>query len=109
MIALGVKEIREHQRKWVSWDATLQQDGRTWECKVIEISPGGTRIKIGESLTITSQVMLTIERLGNFPGEVRWQDEDCAGISFLEDTGVVRARLRGSVAAHHAAWPGSPS
>jgi hypothetical protein len=48
--------------------------------------------------------MLTIERLGNFPGEVRWQDEDFTGISFLEDAGVVEARLRGSVAAHHAAW-----
>jgi PilZ domain len=109
MISVGVKEIREHKRKWVLWDATLQQDGRTWECKAIEISPGGVRIRIRERLTINSQVMLTIERLGNFPGEVRWQDEDFAGINFLEDAGVVQARLRGSVAAHHAAWPGSPS
>jgi PilZ domain len=109
MISIVAKEIRAHKRHLVSWDATLHQDGRTWECKAIEISPGGVRIRIGERLTINSQVMLTIERLGNYPGEVRWQDENFAGICFLEDAGVVRARLRGRVAAHHATWRGSPS
>jgi PilZ domain len=109
MMSMVAKEIRAHERKRVLRDATLQQDGRTWECKAADISPGGVKIRIYERLTINSQVVLTIDRLGNFPGEVRWQDEDFAGIHFLEDAGVVQARLRGSVAAHHATWPGWPS
>jgi hypothetical protein len=103
------KDIRAHERKRLLWDATLQQDGRTWECKAVDVSPDGVKIRIDERLTINSQVMLTIDRLGDFPGELRWQDEDFAGIRFLEDAGVVQARLRGSVAAHHATWPGRPS
>jgi PilZ domain len=106
MISMVAKEIRAHKRKRVSWDATLQQGGLAWACKVVDVSPGGAKIRIDERLTINSQVMLTIDRLGNFPGEVRWEDEDFAGIRFLEDPGVVQARLRGSVAAHHATWPG---
>jgi hypothetical protein len=109
VISIAVKEIRAHERKRVLWNATLHQNGCIWECKAIEISPGGVRIRIDERLTINSKVVLTIERLGNFPGEVRWQDEDFAGIGFLEGAGVVQARLRGSVAAHHATWQGSPS
>jgi PilZ domain len=109
MVSVAAEEIRKHERKRVLWDASLQQDGRTWECKAVEISPGGARIRIGERLTLNSQVTLRIERFGNFPGEVRWQDEDFAGIDFLEDAGVVQARLRGSVAAHHATWPSWPS
>jgi hypothetical protein len=104
MISMAAKEVRAHKRYLVSWDATLHQDGRAWECKVVDVSPGGAKIRIGERLTINSEVMLTIDRRGDFPGEVRWQDGNFAGICFLEDTGVVRARLRGSVAAHHASW-----
>jgi hypothetical protein len=109
MISVAAKEIRAHERKRVLWHATLQQDGRTWACKVVDVSPGGAKIRIDERLTIDSEVILTIDRLGNFPGEVRWQDADFAGIRFLEDADVVRARLRGSVAAHHATWAGSSS
>jgi|Tabmets5t2r1_1033131.scaffolds.fasta_scaffold354429_1 PilZ domain len=109
MISVVPKEIRAHKRHLVSWDATLHQDGRPWECKVVDVSPGGATIRIAERLTIDSRVTLTIDRRGDFPGEVRWQDENFAGLRFLEDVAVVRARLRGSVAAHHATWQGSPS
>jgi hypothetical protein len=40
------------------------------------------------------RVLLTIGRIGSFPGEVRWQDENLAGIRFLEDAAVVEERLR---------------
>jgi hypothetical protein len=90
----------------VLWDATLQQDGHTRECKVVDVSPCGATIRIDQRLTINSRVTLTIGRLGDFPGEVRWQDENFAGVRFLEDAGVARARLRGSVAAHRATLAG---
>jgi hypothetical protein len=102
MISMVAKDIRAHKRKLVSWDATLHQDGRAWPCKVVDVSPGGAKIRIDERLTIDSRVMLTIDRRGDFPGKVRWQDENLAGICFLEDAGVVQARLRGRVAANHA-------
>ena len=47
-----------------------------------------------QHLTINSWVVLLIDRLGSFPGEVRWQDESFAGIQFLQDPAAVEERLR---------------
>jgi hypothetical protein len=85
MISMVAQDIRAHKRQRVSWDATLHQDGRAWGCKVVDVSPGGAKIRIDERLTIDSRVMLTIDRRGDFAGEVRWQDENSAGLRFLED------------------------
>jgi PilZ domain len=94
VISIVAKEARAHKRKRVLWGAILDQDGRTWECKVADVSPGGAKIRIDERLTIDSTVVLTIEGIGSFPGEVRWQNEDFAGIRFVEDAGVVEDRLQ---------------
>jgi PilZ domain len=94
MISVVAKEIREHERKRLSWNAKLHQDGYIWKCKAVDISPGGVKIQTDERLAINSRVLLTIGRVGSFPGEVRWQDENFAGIRFLEDAGVVEERLR---------------
>ena len=49
---------------------------------------------INERLAINSRVVLAITRSGSFAGEVRWQNENFAGIRFLEDASVVEERLR---------------
>jgi PilZ domain len=84
---------RAYKRKRVLWDAKLRQDDRIFECEAFHISPGGAKIRIDEQLAINSKVVLTISRLGSFPGEVRWQNENFAGIRFLEDAAVVERRL----------------
>ena len=85
---------RTHEGKRVLWDAKLHQGARTFECEALHISPGGARIRINERLAINSRVMLAINRYGSFPGEVRWQNENLAGIRFLEDAAVLEERLR---------------
>jgi len=64
------------------------------KCKAVDLSDGGAKIRINERLPINSWVALVVERLGIFPGEVRWQDESFAGIHFLQDPAIVEARLR---------------
>ena len=85
---------RAHERKKVSWDAELHQEGRVWKCKAVDVSPGGAKIRIDERLPVHSWVVLVICGLGSFPGEVRWQDERFAGIRFLDDEATVRERLQ---------------
>ena len=86
---------RTHERKRVLLDAKLHHDdGRIFECEAFHISPGGARIRINERLAINSRVVLAITRSGSFAGEVRWQNENFAGIRFLEDASVVEERLR---------------
>ena len=63
------------------------------KCNAFDISPGGVKIRIDEPLAINSRVALAIDRVGNFPGEVRWQDEGLVGIHFLEDAAVVGSKV----------------
>ena len=90
-----VEVPRARERKRVLWNVKLHQDDRIWECEAVDISPGGVKIRIDERLAINSTFVLAIDRFGRFPGEVRWQNENFAGIRFLEDAGVVEERLRG--------------
>ena len=85
---------RAHERKRVLWDVMLNQNGRMWRCTAFDVSPGGVKIRIAEPLAIDSKVVIAIDRAGNFPGEVRWQDKGLAGIRFLEDAAVVEERLQ---------------
>ena len=84
---------RAHQRRRVLWHADLHVGGRSWECKVVDVSPGGVKIMINDALAINSRVIIAIERAGTFPGEVLWQNQEFAGIQFLEEPEVVEERL----------------
>jgi PilZ domain len=86
-------EQRVSRRKPVLWSAKLHRDGRVLECQTLHISAGGARIRISERFEINSTVVLVVDRVGAFPGELRWQEGDYAGISFMEDAQTVAKRL----------------
>ena len=90
-------EQRVSRRKPVLWSAKLHRDGRVLECLTLHISAGGARIRISERFEINSTVVLVIDRLGAFPGEIRWQEGDHAGVSFMEDAQTVEKRLRAAL------------
>src|SRR5262245_46786250 len=90
-------EQRVSRRKPVLWSAKLHRDGRVLECLTLHISAGGARIRISERFEVHSTVVLVIDRLGAFPGEIRWQEGDYAGVSFLEDAQTVEERLRAAL------------
>ena len=90
-------EQRVSRRKPVLWSAKLHCDGRVLECLTLHTSAGGARIRISERFEINSTVVLMIDRVGAFPGEIRWQAGDYAGVSFLEDAQTVERRLRAAL------------
>jgi hypothetical protein len=90
-------EQRLRGRKSVLWSARLYRDGRVLECPTLHISAGGGRIRISERFEINSTVVLVIDRVGAFPGEIRWQEGDYAGIRFMEDAQTVEKRLRAAL------------
>jgi Bacterial extracellular solute-binding proteins, family 5 Middle/PilZ domain len=74
-------EQRVRRRKPVLWSARLHRDGRVLECQTLHISAGGARIRISERFAINSTVVLVIDRVGVFSGEIRRQEDDYAGVS----------------------------
>ena len=89
MMSALARAHRAHERRMVWWNAKLHQDGRILDCKAVDVSNGGVKIRIDEPLAIDSGVVLKIGPVGSFPGEVRWQDENFAGIRFLHEATVV--------------------
>jgi len=88
---------RMYRRKPVLWSARLHRDGRVLECPTLHISAGGARIRISQRFEINSTVVLVIDRVGAFPGEIRWQRGNYVGIRFMEDAQIVEERLRTAI------------
>ena len=93
----------------------MHENNRSLACAACDISTGGAKIRIGERLTLNSKVLLTIDRVGSFLGEIRWQRENYAAIRFLEEASTIeellhRATLASSeVTAHPNGCPGATS
>jgi hypothetical protein len=96
---------RASERKRVLWKATLLEDDRRLDCTACDISAGGARVRVSGPLPVNSKVVLTIERLGSFPGEIRWQNETHVGIRFLGDAQTFEERLRRAAGASGEATP----
>jgi PilZ domain len=75
-------EQRVRRRKPVLWSATLHRDGRVLECPTLHISAGGARIRTSDRFEINSTVVLVIDRVGAFPGEIRWQEGEVVSRSW---------------------------
>lgn len=79
------KESRRFTRTRVLWSGRLHASGRAADCRVLNISAFGARVRLVEPTVIDSRVTLRIERFGEFPSDVVWKDGEFLGISFRDD------------------------
>jgi hypothetical protein len=68
----------------VELDAVLLVHRLRHECRVIDISQGGAKIRTGATLKVDDQVTLEVEWLGKILGNVRWVLDDTTGIAFRD-------------------------
>jgi hypothetical protein len=87
---------RRIDKRRVLWNGKLHRDGYILECEIFDISAEGAKVRSIEHLAINSTVILEIDRLGMFPGEIRWQPADHTGIRFLESACTIEVRLGGA-------------
>lgn len=81
------EERRQHKRLSVFWTGKLvQDDGHEAEISVnlMDISAGGARVTMAEPLQGHPMVKLTIDRVGEFFGEVVWEKLGDLGIRFVD-------------------------
>ena len=79
------EDRRRHPRSMVAWSGVLRDDRGAVKFDVLDVSAGGARLRTSRTLRMNTKVMLDIDRVGGFLGEVVWLDPDRAGIRFLED------------------------
>ncbi|NBC34322.1 MAG: hypothetical protein GVY13_16720 [Alphaproteobacteria bacterium] len=92
------EERREHKRLPVFWTGKLvQNNGHAAEVSVnlMDISAGGARVTMAEPLQGRPRVKLTIDRVGEFFGEVVWEKLGDLGIRFIDPAGSGQSATSG--------------
>ncbi len=87
------KDRREFVRTSVMWAAKLHLKTQTINCVVLNISPDGAKIRLESIPDQLSPATLQVERIGDLPGEVMWQEGAMIGVSFHESPSVVAQRI----------------
>ena len=86
---------RVDSRRTVIWSGRLHRDGGVVECEIFDVSPEGAKARLAAHMAVNATVILEIDRLGMFAGEIRWRTANQIGIRFLESAGTIEERLRG--------------
>lgn len=82
-------EKRGYARVAVLWSAELLARAQRVDCRVLNISPFGIRLRLLEPAQVQGPLQglvgLRIERFGEFTCDVIWRDGDSLGITFRND------------------------
>ena len=78
-------EIRKYPRRLVLLSGAVYMDNRPIECRVLDISSGGARIRVDEPFEHDDTFPLMIYRFGEFPTEVAWEKDTDIGVVFIDD------------------------
>lgn len=89
---------RKFVRASVMWTAKLRLRKQTIDCVVLNISEDGAKIRLESIPDDISPVTLHIDRIGDLPGEVVWQEGTMMGISFHESPSLVSERIQPALA-----------
>ena len=79
-------ERRGHPRTSVLRSGRLLYQGQSTDCRILNISLGGARIRLDKPFSGGPEVILKIDRFSQVLGSVIWQDGEHLGIEFLGET-----------------------
>ncbi|MBL6946651.1 MAG: PilZ domain-containing protein [Rhodospirillales bacterium] len=82
---LQLSDNRQHQRKSVCFAASVKINGQAVAAEIKDISAGGAKVEVEQSIGQNSAITLTIERFGDFDGEITWSRDMIIGVKFSED------------------------
>jgi hypothetical protein len=93
--ALGalMRERRRHDRQPLSWTATIEVRGKRFEGTIIDLSPGGARLRFDAAIARGDELTLVLKELDGLGARVIWQQQGEAGIQFMLGPEEVTARV----------------
>ncbi len=75
---------QKHPRYQTICPGTFYTGDQAVDCEVLNISVGGAKIRLAESVEVASRARLRIARVGEFFGRVAWRDGAILGIDFQD-------------------------
>jgi hypothetical protein len=86
---------RKYQRVLVALDGAIYANGVTQACQILDLSPGGARLRRDNPTPVTGELYLYVKGFGRFRAEViRCQDAEVA-VRFVADNDAVMGLLKG--------------
>ena len=79
-------ERRKWPRKRSLLQATLVTADGSFDCRVLDFSPGGAKVEFAHPLAKKQNVTLILSPIGTFAGVVAWCGSGCFGMQFLGQT-----------------------
>jgi cyclic nucleotide-binding protein/PilZ domain-containing protein len=95
-------ERRKWPRKRSLLQATLVTVDGSFDCRVLDFSPGGAKVEFAHPLAKKQNVTLILRPIGTFAGVVAWCGSGCFGMQFLGQTsraGAAPADIAAAVSA----------
>ena len=81
------EDRRQHRRRTMFWTGKLSCescDDTVISVNLMDISAGGARVMMAEPWYGCAAVKLTIDRIGEFAGQVVWEGSGDVGIRFVD-------------------------
>lgn len=78
-------EVRKYPRRLVLLSGAVYVENRAVDCRILDISVGGARLRTERNFDHDKRFPLMIYRFGEFPVEVAWEQETDLGIAFVDD------------------------
>ncbi len=76
---------QDEARSSVLWSGKLLSAGQVMNCRVLNISAKGAQLRAQKPFECGLEVILSIDRYGEFAGKLVWQDGANLGIRFNDD------------------------
>lgn len=76
---------RQHERSAASFEASIVSADSKVGGRVIDISAGGAKVEVDRPIEPKTAITLSIERFGDYKGEIAWLRGDTVGVKFFED------------------------
>jgi len=86
---------RKYERILVALEGAIFAAGITQECQILDLSPGGARLRLTTPVALKEELYLYIKGFGRFPAQVVRSDDTEIGVRFVVDNEAVFGLLRG--------------
>jgi len=78
-------EVRKFPRRLVLLSGAVYVENRAVDCRILDISVGGARLRTERKFDHDKRFPLMIYRFGEFPVQVAWEEDTDLGIAFVDD------------------------
>ncbi|MEI6305309.1 MAG: PilZ domain-containing protein [Deltaproteobacteria bacterium] len=86
---------REYDRKEVLVETRIL-DGKEWhDCRIINISVGGVKLRISGNFSQGGEVLVNIGHFGEFSGSIAWQNSEELGVRFTHNPAEIAEVVMG--------------